>query len=118
MSQKKVDAYKERKAHRAEIMRREKRVRRVEATLLVVILAALIGWFGFAVYRQVQSNKETVYQTTEVRTGAIDDYMEELESLTSEDPEEEAEGADEVAEEAEEAAAEAEAEAEAAGTAE
>ena len=42
MSQKKVDKYKQDKANRQKIMKREKVLRRVEITVAAVVLAALL----------------------------------------------------------------------------
>ena len=55
MSQKKVDKYKQDKANRQKIMKREKVLRRVEITVAAVVLAALLVWFCIAVYRNLDA---------------------------------------------------------------
>ena len=52
MSQEKVDRYKEYKANKQKIWKKEKRVRRLEYIAALVVAAALLGWFGFSVYQK------------------------------------------------------------------
>ena len=55
MSQQKVDYHKEQKRNRRQIMKKEKAMRRLEITILVVVLAALLIWFCYLVYRNAQA---------------------------------------------------------------
>ncbi|MBR2187929.1 MAG: hypothetical protein IJ860_00750 [Eubacterium sp.] len=80
MSQKKVDRYKEEKANRQQIMRREKRRFRVEIVVLAAVLAALIGWFSAGVARQVKSNAAKNVVSTEISTAALEGYLSDLSS--------------------------------------
>ena len=77
MSQKKVDKYKQDKANRQKIMKREKVLRRVEITVAAVVLAALRVWFCIAVYRNSQEkaleNADTV--TTSLDLTEVDSYL-------------------------------------------
>lgn len=77
MSQKKVDKYKQDKANRQKIMKREKVLRRVEITVAAVVLAALLVWFCIAVYRNSQEkaleNADTV--TTSLDLTEVDSYI-------------------------------------------
>lgn len=84
MSQEKVDQYKKEKANRQKIMRREKWIRRIEYGGSAVVLVALLAWFGFAVYKNVESNKPVVTTTTEMDVTALDSYLSELSSSEAE----------------------------------
>lgn len=48
MSQEKVERYKEQKANRKEIMKKEKRARIFRNSLAVVMLVAVVGWIGYS----------------------------------------------------------------------
>lgn len=80
MSQQKVDRYKEEKANRQKIMRREKLVRRLEYGGSAVVLLALVVWFGFAVVHNIETNKEVVATTYEMDVDAIQSYLSDLQS--------------------------------------
>ena len=75
MSQKKVDAYKEKKANREKIMKKEKRILMLEKVLAGVCCVAIVAWIGFSVYSKVNANKETVVVNTEMDTSALDNYL-------------------------------------------
>ena len=81
MSQKKVDYYKEQKRNRAEIMRKEKRNRRLGALLAIVILAALLGWFGYMSVQNARSSSEGVTNATELDTTDMDEYFSQMETI-------------------------------------
>ena len=73
MSQEKVDRYKKEKANRKKVLARN-RVKRICGTILGwVILAALVGWAGYAGYQYYEKNRpvETFYCDTSV----LDDYI-------------------------------------------
>ena len=84
MSQEKVDQYKKEKANRQKIMRRETWIRRIEYGGSAVVVVALLAWFGFAVYKNVESNKPIVTTTTEMDVTALDSYLSELSSSEAE----------------------------------
>lgn len=73
MSQQKVDKYKEAKANRQQIIKKEKRVRRLEYTAIIVVLAAAVGWIGFSVYSKAQSSAPAKQYVMD--TSAIDEYV-------------------------------------------
>lgn len=75
MSQEKVDRYKEYKANKKEILKKEKRMRKIEYTVAVVVLVAVIGWLGYSVYDTATdpANQEKVEYTLD--TTAVDDYI-------------------------------------------
>jgi hypothetical protein len=87
MSQKKVDEYKKQKQNRQQIMRRERRVRRLEITAIVVILAGLISWFSVAVYHQVSEEKKAsaTAETIDLNLDDIQDYLQDLSSSATAD---------------------------------
>ena len=68
MSQKKVDRYKEEKAHRKERIAKEKHRQKVTRIVLWAVLAVFLVWIAYSVYRNVRpepSVQETVPTETE-----------------------------------------------------
>lgn len=84
MSQKKVDAYKQEKANRQKIMKREKRVLRLEKIFALVVCVAAVAWIGYSVHDKVTEDQTTEQIVTEMNTSALDDY---LTALNTEDAE-------------------------------
>lgn len=80
MSQAKVDRYKEEKANRKEIMKRQKRKRAAVWAATVVICAAVIGLIAFSGYKSYQAKQPR--DSYEVNYTSIDEY---LSGLTAED---------------------------------
>ncbi|MBO5069681.1 MAG: hypothetical protein J6C37_04885 [Roseburia sp.] len=76
MSQAKVDRYKEEKANRKEIMKKEKRNRIIGKICGWAILVALVGWAGVsAVNGYINSRPiETIYANLD----SLNDYMTSL----------------------------------------
>lgn len=85
MSQKKVDAYKEEKKNRQQIMKKEKMARRLEAILAALICVALIGWFSYAVIMHARSSAPVETVTTTLDMGAVDEYVTGLDGLSEGD---------------------------------
>lgn len=75
MSQEKVDRYKEYKANKQKIWKKEKRVRRLEYIAALVVVVALLGWFGFSVYQKVSDPGEQSAQVYTMDTTAVDEYL-------------------------------------------
>ena len=75
MTQEKVDRYKEYKANKQKIWKKEKRVRRLEYIAALVVAAALLGWFGFSVYQKVSDPGEQSAQVYTMDTTAVDEYL-------------------------------------------
>ena len=75
MSQEKVDRYKEYKANKQKIWKKEKRVRRLEYIAALVVAVALLGWFGFSVYQKVSDPGEQSAQVYTMDTTAVDEYL-------------------------------------------
>jgi hypothetical protein len=80
MSQKKVDAYKEKKANREKILKREKRMLLLEKFIGVLICIVAVCWVGFSVYQKVADTQTatTTVQETSIDTNALDDYLSSL----------------------------------------
>lgn len=79
MSQEKVDRYKQEKANRKQIMRKQKVMNFVRKGVLALVALALIGWLGYSAYDMYESGKERV--VAEVNYDSVTDY---LNSLTTE----------------------------------
>ncbi len=80
MSQEKVDEYKKEKQNRSKIMKKEKFERRLGLTITLVLLAALIGWFCWAVYGNAKATAEANADpvTTELDLSMVESYQTQL----------------------------------------
>ena len=76
MSQKKVDQYKYEKAHRKEIMRKQRLMHTVRATVMGVVALALVGWLGFSAYDAYMDNQPR--EEVEVDYTSFDSYVQEI----------------------------------------
>ena len=77
MSQEKVNRYKEEKANRKKMLRRQKVMNTVRKTVVSVVCVAVLGWIGYSVYDKAASgdgSKETVV----FDAGAVQDYLSDL----------------------------------------
>ena len=72
MSQEKVAKYKEAKANRKEIMKKEKQARRVRNTIACVVCVVILGWLGYSAVDYLQNNQPR--HNVEVDFSAIDEY--------------------------------------------
>ena len=79
MSQEKVDRYKQDKANRKQIMRKQRITNFVRKGVLALVALSLIGWLGYSAYDMYESGKERV--VAEVNYDSVTDY---LNSLTTE----------------------------------
>ena len=85
MSQKKVDAYKEQKANRKQIVKKEKRMLFLEKLIAGLVCAALVVWVGFSIAYKVNTPSGDVEVIdTELNTEALDNYIYGLSSTTAE----------------------------------
>ncbi|MDO4308227.1 MAG: hypothetical protein Q4C77_15520 [Eubacteriales bacterium] len=84
MSQKKVDAYKEQKANRQKIIKREKMILRLEKIAALVVCIVAVCWIGYSVQDKVTGKDSEEQIVTEMDTSALDDY---LAGLSAEDAE-------------------------------
>lgn len=73
MSQEKVDRYKQEKANRKKITRKQKAMNIVRKSVLTVVALALVAWLGYSAYDMYESGKERV--VAEVNYDAITDYL-------------------------------------------
>lgn len=73
MSQAKVDQYKKDKANRQKIIKKQKRMHRLEMAAITLVCVLFVGWIGFSVYDKVSSNQEK--ETVVFDAAAIQDYL-------------------------------------------
>lgn len=112
MSQAKVDRYKEQKANRQKIMKKEKRERMLWRVGGYAVLLVLVAWIGVSAYNKfhVETRKFYVSDTTAVDTYldglAAEDTADEAEDADAAEAADAAEDADAAADTAEDAAAE------------
>lgn len=76
MSQEKVDKYKEEKANRKKIMRRQKIMGIVRKSILSLAALALVAWLGYSAYDMYESGKERV--VAEVNYDSVMTYLDNL----------------------------------------
>ena len=82
MSQKKVDAYKDYKKNRKEILKKEKRKRKLEIGIAALICAAFVAWFGFSVYQKATAKPAETNTKADVVEVNMTDYEEFISGLT------------------------------------
>ncbi len=73
MSQEKVAKYKELKANRKEIMKKEKQQKKMRIVVTSLVGAAVIGWLGYSAVNTVIENQPR--QEVQVDYTAIDEYL-------------------------------------------
>lgn len=78
MSQKKVDAYKQEKANRGKIIKKEKRILFLEKLAALVVCLAAVCWAGYSVYDKTVGAQEEVKTETVMDTSALDNYVSSL----------------------------------------
>ncbi|MDO4617627.1 MAG: hypothetical protein Q4B03_09280 [Lachnospiraceae bacterium] len=80
MSQEKVDRYKQEKANRQKIMKREKIRTRLSILAATVVMVGLIGWFSAAVYQNAKATSaaNTSAETITLDTSDVDTYLSDL----------------------------------------
>ena len=81
MSQKKVDRYKQEKANRKKIMRKQKMMNIARKTVLTVVALALVAWLGYSAYDMYESGRERA--VAEVNYDAVTNYVNSLTEETS-----------------------------------
>lgn len=80
MSQEKVDRYKQEKANRKQIMRKQKAMGIVRKLILAVVALALVGWLGYSAFDIYESGKERV--VAEVNYDAVTNYLNNMSTTT------------------------------------
>ncbi|MGL6198620.1 MAG: hypothetical protein ACRC3H_06760 [Lachnospiraceae bacterium] len=76
MSQEKVDKYKEQKANRKKIIKKEKRMRVLRNCVAAVIGLAVIGWIGYSAVGKYQDAQPR--EVAEVDFTAVSEYIQSL----------------------------------------
>ena len=74
MSQAKVDKYKQEKANRKEIMRKEKMQRTIRTCVAVVVAVVVAGWAGYSAYNSYTTEKAEVF----IDYSAVDEVTQEF----------------------------------------
>ena len=82
MSQEKVARYKEEKANRKTMMKKEKRKQFFRKCVVGVVAIGLIGWIGYSAYNMYESSRPR--QMAEVDYSEIDSYIESLNGTETE----------------------------------
>ena len=76
MSQEKVRRYKEEKANRKEIMKKQKVKKIMSGTVAAVVCVAIVGWIGYSGVEYYQDNKPR--KQVEADYTAVNKYIEAL----------------------------------------
>lgn len=76
MSQEKVDKYKQEKANRKEIMKKEKMQHMIRRCVVGVCGLALVVWLGYSAYNVYEESQPK--EAVSVNYDAITDYQSEL----------------------------------------
>lgn len=79
MSQKKVDLYKANKVNKEKILKREKLITRIECTAAIVVIVALLAWFGWSVFDKVTNPSGGPAAEYTLDTTSLDEYLSGLE---------------------------------------
>lgn len=82
MSQEKVDRYKQEKANRKQIMKKQKRAHAVRICVTAVIVVALVGWLGYSAYGLYEEKQPR--EVAEVDYTAMTGYLQSLDFSTEE----------------------------------
>ena len=78
MSQAKVDRYKEQKANRKAIMKREKRKKFLTCVAAVIVCVVVVGFIGYSGYKRYEASQPRA--SYEVDFSSIDNYLAGLDS--------------------------------------
>lgn len=73
MSQEKVNRYKEEKANRKKMLRRQKVMNTVRKTVVSVVCVAVLGWIGYSAYSTYTESKPR--ESYEVDYSAVTEYL-------------------------------------------
>lgn len=76
MSQAKVDRYKEEKANRKKIMRREKIANKLRKCVVGIVAIALVFWIGYSAYNMYESSRPV--KEAKVNYQSIDTFNQEI----------------------------------------
>ena len=76
MSQEKADRYKQEKANRKKIVKKQRIMNVVRKTVLSLAVIALVGWLGYSAYQTHEAGKER--PVAQVNYDSINNYMSQL----------------------------------------
>lgn len=76
MSQAKVDRYKEEKANRKQIMKKQRMMNVVRKCVLAIAGLAVVVWLGVSAYSTIESNKER--EIASINYDAVNTYVDGL----------------------------------------
>ena len=82
MSQEKVDRYKQEKANRKQIMKKQRRAHIMRNCVTAVILIALLGWLSYSAYGLYEEKQPR--EVAEVDYTAMNAYLQSLDFSTEE----------------------------------
>lgn len=81
MSQEKVDRYKQEKANREKILKKEKQKKKLMQLCGVLVCLVIVGWVGFSAFNKFYTPPVKNYEVT---TTALDEYIQDLNAVESE----------------------------------
>lgn len=76
MSQEKVERYKQEKANRKKIIKKQRIMSVVRKAVLTLAAFALVGWLGYSAYQTHESGKKR--PVAEVNYDAVNNYLTQL----------------------------------------
>lgn len=76
MSQEKVERYKQEKANRKQIIKKQKRAHIIRNVVMTLVAVALIGWLGYSAYGIYESKQPR--QVAEVDYTAVNEYIQSI----------------------------------------
>ena len=81
MSQAKVDKYKQEKANRKKIMRKEKIANRLRKCAVAIVAAALVVWIGYSAYNMYETSRPV--KEAEVNYQSVDALNQEFSTVAA-----------------------------------
>ncbi len=85
MSQEKVSRYKEEKANRKAMMKKEKRKHFFRKCVVGIVALGLVGWIGYSAYQVITTpDEDAEVVTTQMDVTAITDYLSSLNTTYAE----------------------------------
>ena len=82
MSQQKVDKYKQEKSNRSKLIKKEKRIVRLEIISIVGLMVILLGGFSYSYYNRLEKAKPATEYAIDGE--AVENYLTELDAPAEE----------------------------------
>ncbi|XCP86710.1 hypothetical protein ABXS75_07940 [Roseburia hominis] len=76
MSQEKVDRYKQEKANRKQIIKKQRRAQIIRNCVTAFVIVVLLGWLGYSAYGLYEQKQPR--EVAEVDYKAMNDYLQSL----------------------------------------